>query len=91
MSSRKLRVDKRVNAIRSIINGYESDSRSQVISCQPNSYCVRITFPDGKSHFQIMCDDLNTPQIGFNNKTQGKAWENAWAVISRKILKKLES
>jgi hypothetical protein len=68
-----------------------SVSRENVVAVYPNAGCLKFVFNDSEVHYQIYCEEEpHQVWIGYSTKSQTKAWENAWNVITRKMMKKLE-
>lgn len=70
---------------------FKSDSKDFVLGVYPEAHCVKIVHKDETCHFQVYYCDLQGAYIGFSQQSQAKAWENAWNVITKKMMKKLLS
>jgi len=70
--------------------GLNTDSQQNVVAVYPDAGCMKLTFDDNTVHYQIYGDEFGKVWIGYSTKSQPKAWENAWNVITRKMMKKLE-
>lgn len=63
------------------------DSKNNVMKIYPTAVCLKFIGTNKHIMYRISIDENSW--LGYSTKSQTKAWENAWNVINRKMLKKL--
>jgi len=74
-------------------NDFHSESKETTIGVYPEAFCLIYKYEDGSKHYQILMDTaiMQSYPIGYSIRSQAEAWDNAWSVISKKMMKKLTS
>jgi hypothetical protein len=84
---------KNSNSTEIVNDDFQSESKLFTIGVYPKAFCLIYKYEDESKHYQILADSaiVRSCAIGYSIHSQDEAWENAWSVISKKLMKKLTS